>query len=258
MEDYWEESSEVPVRPYPEEKRREPQARTDWSEDDREEEEDMEAKMEFHDIEKMVVTQRPNEVELDETIYTEKMSVKDLQIACKERQLPYSGSKRRLLDRLVAFKVNLENNMKLEVASKLYKEQERKPLALGQPRLPSLKEQETHFVTHLPYAPWCQACVATRAKEDKHELRDDKPDQGKNVIQMDFFYTYTGEEKRMDEAPVDKVTERADQYGTCLVMVSSETKAVHLVPVPSKGTASLKTVTEEVVRLSLENSSMDG
>ena len=89
-------------------------------------------------------------------------------------------------------------------------------------------------------------------------MRDDKPDQGKNVIQMDFFYTYTGEEKRMDEAPVDKVTERADQFGTCLVMVSSETKAVHVAPIPSKGTASLKTVTEEVVRFSLETSSMDG
>lgn len=48
----------------------------------------------------------------------------------------------------------------------------------------------------------------------------------------------------MDEAPVDMI-ERADQYGTCLVMVSSETKAVHVVLVPSKGTASLKTVTEE-------------
>ena len=156
MEDYWEHESEVPVRPFAEEKRREPQGRTDWSEDDKEDEEQMELQMESHDIEKMVVAQRPNEVELDETIYTEKMSVKDLQIACKERQLPYSGSKRR--------------------------QQERKPLALGQPRLSSLKEQETHFVTHLPYAPWCQACVATRAKEDKHEMRDDKPDQGKNVI----------------------------------------------------------------------------
>ena len=42
MEDYWEHNSEVPLRPFPEEKRREPQGRTDWSEDDREEEEDME------------------------------------------------------------------------------------------------------------------------------------------------------------------------------------------------------------------------
>ena len=35
----------------------------------------------------------------------------------------------------------------------------------------------------------------------------------------------------MDEAPVDKVAERSDQYGACLVMTSSETKAVHVVPI---------------------------
>lgn len=63
---------------------------------------------------------------------------------------------------------------------------------------------------------------------------------GRNLI------TYTGEERRMDEAPTDKAAECSDQYGTCLVMTSSETKAVHVVPVPSKGTASLKTITEEV------------
>ena len=38
MEDHWEQESEVPVRPFPEEKRREPQGRTDWSEDDKEDE----------------------------------------------------------------------------------------------------------------------------------------------------------------------------------------------------------------------------
>ena len=181
MEDYWEQDSEVPVRPLPEEKVREAQGRTDWSEDDYENEEDLELRLDAQEIEKMVVAEKRDEVELDETLYTEKMTVKELQLACKERQLPYSGSKRRLLDRLIAFKVNLENQMKLSIASKLYEEQERRPTALGQPRLPSLKEQETHFVTHLPYAPWCQACVATRAKEDKFEQREEKADLATQV-----------------------------------------------------------------------------
>ena len=56
---------------------------------------------------------------------------------------------------------------------------------------------------------------------------------------------------------MDKVKERSDQFGTCLVMAALETKAVHVVPVPTKGTASLKTVTEEVIRFSLKNSSID-
>lgn len=65
--------------------------------------------------------------------------------------------------------------------------------------------------------------MATRAKEDKFEQRDDKADLGRNVTQLDFFYTYTGEDERGEEGPVDKVRERSDQFGTCLVMASSET-----------------------------------
>ena len=47
----------------------------------------------FHDVEKMVVAEQPQEVELDEVILSDKMTVKELQMACKERQLAYTGSK---------------------------------------------------------------------------------------------------------------------------------------------------------------------
>ena len=83
MEDYWELNSEVPIRPYPEEEMREPQGRLDWSEDEREEEEELEMQLEAQEIEKTVVADRPNEIELDEVIYAEKMCVKELQMACK-------------------------------------------------------------------------------------------------------------------------------------------------------------------------------
>ena len=67
--------------------------------------------------------------------------------------------------------------MKLSVANKLYEEQQRRPLTLGQPKLPSRKDQEAHFVTHIPCAPWCQACV--RAEEDKRIAREEKEQSGK-------------------------------------------------------------------------------
>ena len=57
--------------------------------------------------------------------------------------------------------------------------------------------------------------------------------------------------------PVGKVDERQDQYGTCLVAASGETQAVLAVPVPSKGIASCKTVVEERIRFSIENSARD-
>ena len=37
--------------------------------------------LEAQDIEKMVVADRPNEIELDEVIYTEKMSVKERNVS---------------------------------------------------------------------------------------------------------------------------------------------------------------------------------
>lgn len=46
---------------------------------------------------------------MDEVTYNEDYTAKELQIACKERGLPYTGSKKRLLARLVAFKVDIES-----------------------------------------------------------------------------------------------------------------------------------------------------
>ena len=91
----------------------------------------------------------------------------------------------------MAFKVNLENQMHLAVANKLYNEQRRRPVTLGHPKFPSLAEQELHNVTHWPFASWCQACVAaaSRSTEDKHEKSENKEDIGKNIMQIDFCYT---------------------------------------------------------------------
>lgn len=111
-------------------------------------------------------TNKPDEIELDEVIYAD--------IRCRSRictwrtksKIFHTGSKSRLLDRLLAFKVNIENKLKLSIANKLFKactefkEQQRKPMTLGQPKLPPMKDQEVRFATHIPYAPWCQACVA--------------------------------------------------------------------------------------------------
>ena len=49
--------------------------------------------------------------------------------------------------------------------------------------------------------------------------------------------------------------EEEKQFGTCLYMAESETKAVHAVPVLAKGGVSLKQVTEEIVRFSMATSS---
>ena len=69
-------------------------------------------------------------------------------------------------------------------------------------------KKNRNCITHWPHAPWCQACVARRAKEDHCKNVNEKEDIGKNIIQLDFFHTHTGEEGRLDETPAGKVQER--------------------------------------------------
>ncbi|CAJ1377556.1 unnamed protein product, partial [Effrenium voratum] len=117
-----------------------------------------------------------------------------------------------------------------EIARKLYREKERKPVSLGIPKRPSLEQQNEHNLTHYPFAGWCQACLSTRAKEEVHK-RDVKKDaeSSKTVISFDFGYTYVddyGNEKSPEE-----VKDADEQYGTVLYIADHHTKAVHAVPV---------------------------
>ena len=105
--------------------------------------------------------------------------------------------------RLDNFRMDLEAKMQTEIARKLYREKERKPVSLGIPKRPSLEQQNEHNLTHYPFAGWCQACLSTRAKEEVHR-RDARKD-----VEMHHA---------------------DDQYGTVLYIADHHTKAVHAVP----------------------------
>ena len=36
------------------------------------------------------------------------------------------------------------------------------------PGEPTARQKEVHEATHQPFAPWCQACVMSRSREDSH------------------------------------------------------------------------------------------
>ena len=182
------------------------------------------------------------QVVIDEHILSVDTKVKELKEWCAKLGLATSGSKSKILNRLRAYKANEERKIALELAKKLYNE--RRPVAISVPKLPTRAEQDLHFLTHLPYAPWCAYCVAHRGKEDhrKSEEKSDKKDRGRSVISFDYGYTVTeGEDEER-------------QYSAMLCVVESETKAVLCVPVVGKGSVSLKQVTEEIVRFSMATS----
>ena len=245
LQDLFEPDSEVPISQYPlmgGEVR-------DWLDDEEDGGEGLELAAGAGGVVPMALEVEPDPgddvVQLDDEALTMETKHKVLQDWCKKLGMPTSGNKRKCLDRLRKFKAEQEQRMSLEISKKLFAEDRREPLAVRVPKLPTRIEQELHCLTHMPYAAWCQSCVATRAKEDQRKAddRSDRKDRGKSIISFDYGFTYV--EGEAEEK----------QFGTMLVATESETKAIVAIPVLAKGTVSLKQVTEELVRFSMATSS---
>ncbi|CAK9062295.1 unnamed protein product [Durusdinium trenchii] len=246
IKDYFVVTSEVPVSQYPL-LNGEPAS---WPEDEQEDQEGGEIPWlaagggERPEIAEDVHFVDPDELEvsIDELTFNKDNKLKDLQDMCRKLGLPTSGSKVKVLRRLQQHKHHEEEKIAYEIAQRLYSEQRREAIPVKTPKLPTKHEQELHQLTHLPFQAWCQQCVATRAKEDVRTDADtaDRKDRGRNVISFDYGYTYTSgaaEEK---------------QWGTALYVAESESKAVLCIPVQAKGSLSLRQITEELTRFSMQ------
>ena len=201
--------------------------------------------------------------------------LKELRALCDRLGVAKSGSKNKVLKRLRDHREVMEKQLATEVAKQLYKEQDRDPVALKAPVLPSARQQELHAITHQPFAPWCPACVMGRSKQSPARgYRQCKPRRGwrgpiKYVLQIDYCYTFTrskGEEVDDDkkDAAEDNKQEDGDgnpaeaqhldyqdQHGLNLVACESTTGWILALPLAAKGTASLKRTTEALTRHSL-------
>ncbi|CAJ1383334.1 unnamed protein product, partial [Effrenium voratum] len=64
------------------------------------------------------------------------------------------------------------------------------PLAAEAPPAPTAAERATHSMTHLPFQPWCELCVAGKSKEDPHRRRAnaDIGVEKTPVIQIDYLF----------------------------------------------------------------------
>ena len=64
--------------------------------------------------------------------------------------------------------------------------------SLGDPRLPSSKEVEEHYLTHVPYRNWCPHCIRGRGKDlDHRRALDDE----RKIREFSFDYCFPGDEK---------------------------------------------------------------
>lgn len=130
--------------------------------------------------------------------------------------------------------MDLETQMETEIAKKLYRE---KPVSIGIPARPSVAQQNENNLTHWPFASWCQACLATKAKEDARK-RDQR------IISFDFGYTYV-DDNGVERDP-EELKDSEEQFGTTLYAADLRSKAVLAVPVLAKDSINLKLMVESV------------
>ena len=140
-------------------------------------------------------------------------------------------------------------------------------------------------MTHHPFQPWCEACVLGRSRQNPRRRQSDEPEgdelpdnkQTHPVIQLDYGYSFTklrGEMGDDESRPGDnqgqpgdregqvvnggegeqpeETVDVRDQYGLCLLGAESTIGWIAAVPVLEKGASSLKRVTEQLVRLSMQ------
>ncbi|CAE7287397.1 unnamed protein product [Symbiodinium sp. CCMP2592] len=176
-------------------------------------------------------------VHVGDKTFREASSLKDLRWACKFLQIPQSGKKAVLWDRLK--KEVAMSQLKVAVkASDAVIEAYTPDVRQGPlPVKPDAQTVMLHELTHIPRMDWCESCQAARSKEDDHPVAE--PKRQVNVVSMDFMFNRTGDSAPQEEHPLT----------TQLVAVCHATKYVICVPLESKSPDAAKHAVEEVVKM---------
>ena len=138
------------------------------------------------------------EIIYGENVLTAESPLRVMRRVCQFYGLPKTGSKKECWERLTRFLANAELDAALEVAKKCQDDLVRHGEAIPLPKDVSPQEKEQHELTHLPKAPWCESCTATKSREDTHKRADLKDIDDRVMVHIDFGYI-TGEPQSGDE-----------------------------------------------------------
>jgi len=88
-------------------------------------------------------------------------------------------------------------------------------MAAPPPPSPSAEERARHEVTHVPYAPWCEVCRASRLRGDPHRPRDKEmlTDQEALYTEVQVDYAFASGIEGNEPRTVTILTARAVQTG---------------------------------------------
>ena len=167
-------------------------------------------------------------------------SISVLKAACSFLQVSQAGSKKKLWSRILATLDKQAILAETELAAVALDETQRRANPVHTANPPEdPAEIDAHNLTHLPYQPWCPACVMAKGKPEQHRSDPSKLVRREfPIISWDFCYTGKS---------CESLTEKSEQSKlTALVVHDSHTGAVHCIPVQHK--SQTKYMSQEIMR----------
>ena len=156
--------------------------------------------------------------------------------ACENLGIGRSGGKVKVYKRLNEHLKRMALLVQHQAAAAAQQQHQRDAKEVPMVREPSLHERNTHALTHVPYASWCETCVPHKGRAYKHKavVKDNKA-----VSTLSFDYSFTERPNEPNQASAEKLT--------CLVLADRHSGWRESIPCRTKAADSY--IVTEVVRL---------
>ena len=190
--------------------------------------------------------QQPKEVPAELVgVDVDGLRVVDLKARLKSLGKPIWGAKDVLRERLKEVERKLKYD--IDVGKRIQQREEelskdpmlgREPMELPGPEPPSVVERQLHELTHLPFAPWCEACVRGRGKDAPHQKLEITETRLTPVVALDWF----------EAGGTDEIGQKSKGPSSCLLLIDVETGYVAAIPAASKGSDNLGYLADMVIK----------
>ena len=166
-------------------------------------------------------------LEIAGVVVTKDSSIAVLKAACEFLAISQSGSKAKLWRRIIATvdRQRILEETQLSVPALTGDVHQPRPVQLAD--RPAEDEVQRHMLTHIPNAAWCEACVSSKGKPDRHE-RDETRVQGREIPVLSFDFGFTGKSLGDDQE------EDESAKLTTLILHDSHSGSVGCIPLRGK------------------------
>ena len=183
-------------------------------------------------VESGVPTGDAEPLTLDGVLIDQDSSLAVLKAAAAKLNLSTAGSRSRLYARVRSYVEKQKLALELELAGDAQGLSERPPRVQPAPREPTDAERLLHECTHLPFAPWCDHCIAMRAVPDRSEHLVQGP---RDVPVVQFDFCFTGYSLQDGMHGLDGMPDEAQRALKWLVTHDSATGSIAAIPCEAKG-----------------------